>query len=398
MRYNATMNRVDYNPADRKLVILSAVALSAVGAMFYNLLPLFLGVSQDYREMSDRDAGLLSSMYFAGHTLTTITAFFWIRLLNWRAVASVALTVGSLALLMAGFSTSQGLLMLCIFIAGGAFSAVYGIGTTMLADTSNPARWYGLKISTEATLGAILVLLLPEFLIARYGFMGMMTGMVLAVILLAPMLAWLPGTGNKHPNHQRGKTEAKPRFRLAIWSGLFAAMAFMFSATLVWTFLERMASAADFEFAMVGGVLSLTLVFAVLGSLVAVALGGRFGSSKPLGVATAIFLISLIFLSGSSSLMAYAIGACMLTFAIGLGLTYVVTIVAELDIDGRYVVLTVPAIGVGVMIAPATGGLLLAPGGFSAIFVVAGMTVVLSWLASYFALRKGEVQGGEHRI
>jgi predicted MFS family arabinose efflux permease len=88
----------------------------------------------------------------------------------------------------------------------------------------------------------------------------------------------------------------------------------------------------------------------------------------------------------------------MLTFAIGLGVTYVVTIVAELDIDGRYVVLTVPAIGIGVMIAPAVGGLLLASGGFSAIFVVGGMTVVLSWLAGYFALRKGEVQGDEHRI
>ncbi|MDX2481962.1 MAG: hypothetical protein QNK24_16695 [Desulfuromusa sp.] len=392
------MNRVDYNSADRKLVILSAVVLSAMGAMFYNLLPLFLGVSQDYREMSDRGAGLLGSMYFAGHTLTTITAFFWIRLLNWRVVTSAALTVGSLALLMAGFSESQGLLMLCIFVAGGAFSAVYGIGTTVLADTSNPARWYGLKISAEATLGAILILLLPELLISRYGFMGMMSGMVLAIILLAPMLAWLPGTGNKHPHHQREKIEVKPHFRLAMWSGLFAAMAFMFSATLVWTFLERMASAADFEFAIVSRVLSLTLIFAVLGSLVAVVLGERFGSSRPLGVATALFLISLVFLSGSTSLMAYAIGACMLTFAIGLGLTYLITIVAELDLDGRYVVLTVPAIGVGVMIAPAVGGLLLASGGFSAIFMVGGMTVVLSLMASYFALRTGEFQGDEHRI
>ena len=42
--------------------------------------------------------------------------------------------------------------------------------------------------------------------------------------------------------------------------------------------------------------------------------------------------------------------------AIGLGITYVITIVADLDMDGRYVVLTVPAIGIGVMIAPAIGG------------------------------------------
>ena len=44
------MGRISLNPMDRKLVILSAVALSALGALFYNLLPLFLGVAQEYRK------------------------------------------------------------------------------------------------------------------------------------------------------------------------------------------------------------------------------------------------------------------------------------------------------------------------------------------------------------
>lgn len=385
------MENTRTNPMDRKRVILSAVALSALGAMFYNLLPMFLGVAQDDRGLDNQSIGILSSLFFAGYTLTTSMAFFWIRRLNWRVATLAALTIGSLALLLAGYSQSHGVLKLCIFIAGGSFSAVYGIGTTALGDTSNPARWFGLKISAEAMLGAILLFLLPGSLISRFGFMGMMTGMVLAVVLLAPLLTWLPSAGNKHQDHNDTQTVITPQLRIAIWIALFAVLAFIFSATMIWAFVERMANSAGFESVRVGRILSLTLVFAMLGSLAAVVMGDRFGSGKPLGAATMIFILALVWLSSTTSLLNYAIGACLLTLAIGLGITYVITIVADLDLDGRYVVLTVPAIGTGVMIAPAVGGLLTASQEFSSIFVVGGITVVLSLLAGLFALHKGEL-------
>ena len=375
---------------DRKLVILSAVALSALGALFYNLLPLFLGVAQDYRDLDNRSIGLLSSMFFAGYTLTTSTAFFWIRRINWKMVTWTALVIGSIALLLAGYSQSHGLLMLCIFIAGGAFSTVYGIGATALGDTSNPARWYGLKISAEAMLGAVGLFVLPGTLIASYGFMGMMAGMVLAVVLLAPALSWLPARGHSQLERDGiGKPVPTTQSKLAVWVGLFAVTLFIFSATMIWAFVERLASTAGFEPVLVGKILSLTLLFAVLGSLLAMVLGDRFGSGKPFAAATFIFLIALAWLSQTTTVTDYAIGACLLTLAIGLGITYVITIVADLDLDGRYVVLTVPAIGVGVMSAPAIGGLLTASQEYSAIFVVGSVTVILSLLAGLFALRKG---------
>ena len=46
---------------DSKWVILSALVLSALGALFYNLLPMFLGVAQDYRELDNKSISLLSS-------------------------------------------------------------------------------------------------------------------------------------------------------------------------------------------------------------------------------------------------------------------------------------------------------------------------------------------------
>ena len=383
------MNRINNNPMDRKQVILSAVVLSALGALFYNLLPMFLGVAQDYRELDNQSIGLLSSMFFAGYTLTTSTAFFWIRRINWKTITWIALLIGSLALVLAGYSQSRGLLMLCIFIAGGAFSTVYGIGATALGDTSNPARWYGLKISAEAMLGAVLLFVLPGTLISSYGFMGMMAGMVLAVVILAPALIWLPAGGHTQLEQDGTRKTLPKQSKLAVWVGLCAVTLFIFSATMIWAFVERLASTAGFEPVLVGKILSLTLLFAVLGSLLAVVLGDRFGSGKPFAAAIIVFLIALAWLSTTATISDYAIGACLLTLAIGLGITYVITIVADLDMDGRYVVLTVPAIGIGVMTAPAIGGLLTASQEYSAIFVVGATTVLLSLLAGLFALKKG---------
>ena len=383
------MKSTSSNPLDQKLVILSAVALSALGAMFYNLLPMFLGVAQDYRELDNQGIGILSSMFFAGYTLTTSTAYFWIRRVNWRKFTFFSLAVGSLALLFAGYSQNHSVLMLCIFIAGGAFSTVYGISATALGDTSNPARWYGVKISAEAMLGVILLFLLPGTLISSYGFMGMMIGMVLAVVLLAPALSWLPRSGSKQPEQIDGNKHIPSQLRMAVWIGLFAVTAFIFSATMIWAFVERMASIAGFEPVLVGKILSLTLVFAVLGSLAAAVMGNRFGSGKPFAAATIIFLLAIAWLSSTTTLVNYAIGACLLTLAVGLGITYVITIVADLDSDGRYVVLTVPAIGIGVMVAPTVGGMLTASRDFSAIFVIGGITVILSLLAGLLALHKG---------
>lgn len=383
------MNSLNNNPMDRKLVIMSAVFLSAIGAMFYNLLPMFLGVAQDYRELDNQSIGLLSSMFFAGYTLTTSTAFFWIRRVNWKIVTLLALIIGSMALILAGFSRSFTVLMICIFIAGGAFSTVYGIGATALGDTGNPARWFGLKISAEAMLGAVLLFLLPGTLISSFGFKGMMIGMVVAVLVLAPVLSWLPETGHTGHEQEDGGADIAPGLQVAIWIALFAVTVFLFSATMIWAFVERLASTAGFEPVLVGKVLSLTLVFAVIGSMAAVVIGDRFGSGKPLAAATVLFLLALGLLSGTTTVTDYAIGACLLTTAIGLGITYVITIVADLDMDGRYVVLTVPAIGIGEMTAPAVGGMLTASQDYSTILMVGGGSVVLSLAAGMFALARG---------
>jgi hypothetical protein len=52
---------------DRARVIVPALAISAIGALFYNLLPLYLGTAQDDRGLGNQEIGFLTAAFFLGY-------------------------------------------------------------------------------------------------------------------------------------------------------------------------------------------------------------------------------------------------------------------------------------------------------------------------------------------
>jgi MFS family permease len=219
-----------------------------------------------------------------------------------------------------------------------------------------------------------------------------MVGMTAALLILTPLLKWLPNsgrrTGNRSPQHF---PPVGARLRASIGLSVAAVMMFLYGITMIWAFVERMANDAGFNPVTTGNVLSLTLLFAVSGSLLAMWLGGRFGATKPLAVACLMLLFSLGLLGSVETITDYTIAASLFSLAFGLGVPCVVTVTADLDIDGRYVVLTVPAMGFGVMIAPASAGFLISAYGHAGVLWGGGLAVsaalVLVILAQSLGLR-----------
>lgn len=359
--------------------ILAALSLSAMGALFYNMLPLYLGIAQDFRQLDTRATGMISGAFFLGYNVVTISAFFWIRKVNWRHVSMFSAPVAAAALYAGSQIESYAVLLGSTMIAGGAFSAIYGVGTTAVGDTSNPSRWYGVKIASEAGLGAILFLILPGTLIANRGFEGLVLGMVIAMVLLIPLTLALPATGDKSGEEEYSQAKGEHSgAHLHIWLALAGTLLFFSGQTTVWAFVERLGTAGGFDSATVGQLLSATLFFAVGGSLTSAALGFRFGNVLPFATGCGIFFIALLLLTQADEFTFYAAGACVVTFSFGMALPFVVARVAELDVGGRYVVLTVPAIGIGAMLGPPIAGALAAEGSLTSILTFSGSTVFLA--------------------
>ena len=369
---------IQKNAMDAGTIVVAGIIASAIGALFYNVLPIYLGTAQDFRGLDNRSIGFLSSAFFFGYNVATISAFFWIRRFSWSLIVGITAPIAALSLAAGTVVSSYALLLLTVAVAGGAFATIYGIGTTVLGDTSNPARWFGVKIAAEALLGAILLLVLPATTIAWWGFNGTVVGVIVAMVFLAPFLFWIPAGGFKgHYDDDASQTAGDPQTPY-IWGALLATLVFFAGASAIWAFIERIGAHSDFETEALGVLLSITLVFALVGSLLAAALGGRFGNVKPFVAGALLALVAMTLLNAHQSFIVYAIGACLQTFVIGLLLPFAITEVADLDIDGRYVVLTVPAIGIGAMAGPGIAGVLSQSGDFAPLLVFVAATAVVS--------------------
>jgi predicted MFS family arabinose efflux permease len=376
------------NSMDAATVIVAALIAAAIGALFYNVLPLYVGSAQDYRGLSNREIGFLSAAFFLGYNVVTITAFFWIRRVSWALIVAIATPLAAISLYGGTLVESYSALIVLIVVSGGAFAVLYGVGTTILGDTSNPARWYGVKIAAEALPGVILLLLLPSTAIARWGFNGAVIGIIIAMIFMCPLLFWIPVRGNKGAGAEvAGIDVSKVALPQSphIWGTLAATLLFFTGASAMWAFVERIGAKGGFDSTQVGVLLSVTLVFAVIGSLLAAVLGGRFGNIKPFAAGALLFIASLYLLDGPSQFMLYAIGACLLTFAFGFMLPIAVTEIAELDRDGRFIILSVPAIGIGAMTGPAIAGVLSQSGSFERLLAFGAVAMIVSTFLIAFA-------------
>ena len=369
---------------DRPTSILSGCLLSALGAMLYNILPLFLGVVQDARGYSDQQLGFLTSAYFVGFALITFSAFFWIRKVNWRitSLAMGLLTVAGLA--VTTLTETYAAFVLCVMFIGTCTSALYAIGTAQLGDTLKAARNYGYKIGGEAALGAVLVFALPALVLGRWGFAGMMVAITITALFLTLSALWMPACGIKG----EAATEDGPSASLlggvaaqrAIGLCLVGIFIYFGGMSALWAFLERLGADAGHPADAIGLVLSLALIGAGAGSFLAAGIGDRYRVLSPLLVAMIISLSAVSLLAFVDGFTFYLVGACLFTLSFGFALPFMVTAVSILDDSGRFVVLTAPALALGGIAGPAIAGWLASGGGFQGVMVYTSLAVTVAML------------------
>jgi predicted MFS family arabinose efflux permease len=210
-------------------------------------------------------------------------------------------------------------------------------------------------------------------------------GLIIVMVFMSPFLFWTPAHGVKSPESEvlpidvpEPAASGRPAQTPFIWGAILATLVFFAGASAIWAFIERIGAQVGHDPSAVGVLLAVTLVFAVIGSLVAAVLGGRFGNVRPFIAGAGVFLAALVALGESQSFSLYAMGACAVTFAIGYMLPIAVTEIADLDTDGRYVVLSVPAIGVGAMTGPGIAGVLTQSGNYAPMLIFGAMTIVIA--------------------
>ena len=369
-----------------KLSLLWAVvATSMISMLFYNVIPLYVGSLQDSLGFSHQELGLIVGAFFLGFNITSTSAYFWVRKASPRyiSIAIVILTIALLLLstLLNSFSSQ----MINIVFIGGASGALSAITATILGDVKNASRWFGIKVSMEALMGAILLLVLPVTLIPNFGFTGMVYGMAAIILLLSPAVFFL--MRQRLPKVEGSAVSTADKVisydvaassKWSVWLALLGFLFFSSGTAAIWTFVERLAVNNGFEPASIGLLLSVALFFAVIGSAITGWVGNRFGDFQPYFADALLVIAGVIALAATSNFAAFMVGACvyMMGWAGGTGYSY--AIVAKADPNGRHIALAMPAQGIGFMFGPAIGGYLYSNESALPLLMMTLISVVIS--------------------
>lgn len=358
---------------DQPSAIVAAVCISVIAVAAFLVLPVFVGAAATDLGLSERQLGFLASGIMMGSALSSILAVAWIRRVDWVTAGYAAiglLLAGHLgSLFVAGFP----LLLLCQCLAGLGGGAAYSLALTALSDSAHPDRCFGFSIAAQVSFQVLGMLTLPT-IIAHYGLDGVLAILAGLAFLGLVLLRCLPRVGAHRGYVPIGDALFRPR----VLAALFGCFFFFFNVGTVWTYVERMAVAAQFESAFIGMALAAGVMLGIPGALLAAWCSDRFGRVAPLAIGAAGTVTALVLLRAGMTHPDYLVAVALYNFCWNFSLAFQYAAVNAADDSGRSVAAAPAFHGAGGAAGPAAAAFLVSSESFMAVNMLAAAAVVLS--------------------
>lgn len=231
---------------------------------------------------------------------------------------------------------------------------LYPISLTLVSDMEHTERVYAIKLAVEQLVPAGLLLLISAgvFVFMAEGLKGSLAAIFLALVFCLVASVAMPPAGNEKTGAQHAGGEG-------ILAGVvvLAALGLNFAGFAgLWVFMERIAVEQGFDSQFINLWLAVGLITSGVGPMIAAFLSDKFGRIRPLLFSTATALASMTFLGGEISKASYALALTLLPLTYYFGLSYVFSIVATADTNGRIAGLMSFALAVGSAAGPALFG------------------------------------------
>lgn len=372
-------------PVDSIAVYVGAGLISGCGALFFNVMPVFVGALADSFAATTAQLGDLVVAFNVGFTAAAVTAIFWAPAARYRVASRIAVSVIVLTLVLMSRAQSLHLIAALLAILGIAMGSLYSIVLAILASSRQPDRAFGVKLGLETLPGTLLLFLLPAVVAPRWGFDGVVLAMAMGAALLGFATILLPRGWSE--TAARGSTR---RFSFD-WrpATAFASSLFFFTGVAAsWAFLELLADRKHLSAQSVGTILSIGFVLSGVGGFAAAAISRRFGVLAPMICIAIVNWAGLWALGGSSDIIGYAFGSCAFLFTVNFALAYTFGLTADVDTGGGFVVLSAAALSVGAIIGPGVGGRLVESGGFGTLLAFSAVCTLMS-LICHVAVASG---------
>ena len=351
-----------------------ALCLSVIGVLMFKVLPLVVGAAADYLHLGASDLGLLASSDLVGITIASVVGPWWVRRVDWRIAAWVALGLVAIGNAASALPLPLGALLAVRLVTGLGEGMASGLALVILSDTRHPDRSFALAVAAPILVGLGAFQLIPP-LAQRFGYGGLVMALAALAVLFAMLVPLLPARGR--PQALAGGNPGGQR--ALVMAALGAAFVYHVGLGAIWAFIERVGRGAGLSAELVGRTLGVAVMFGLAGSLLATLIGVRFGRLWPIAAAVTGQCVALTLLAEPIGAARFALAACAFQFLWLLSVPYQLGIIAAADQGGRIFVLALAFQAGGVAVGPVVAGFLLGgPGGFTPVRIFTACSLALS--------------------
>ncbi|MBU1437065.1 MAG: MFS transporter [Gammaproteobacteria bacterium] len=361
-------------------VLLAFVAMS--GLSYINFLPGMVNALAGGIGFSDSEAGQIVALNGYGGLLGSTIAIFLVRRIRWQpvVVASLSLLAG-LDIATAWLNDVRWMLG-WRFFAGAIGGLALGLAVAQLARLENPDRAFGALLFVQFSIGSLVMVLLPSLEVmtsahAVFHIMAFLSLLSLLVMLILPTrrlnsdtskLATATSVPLKHDDY----LHAVPL--------LFAIAGYQMAASAIWAYVGLIGIGAAITNANVNSFIAITGLLGLLGAVLPIWLGRRFGRLPWLMAGVALSATAAVLLNFSQQYQLYVLAMALLFFSWPAVQSYLLAVTAEIDNSGRLSTIATLVSSVGLATGPLLASVLLENNDFSKMLYSCAVIFGLSYL------------------
>lgn len=375
---------VDTRPAGGWSIVTIASALNVVGCAGFLILPALVQGAQQTLHMNDREVGVLSAVAMVGSVLSSLLATSWVRRLNWRAAARVAL-LGMLVSYGLSILFHQRLPFYLLQALAGFFAgSLYSLSLTILSDGEKPDRNFGIAIAAQVILQMSGLLLGPA-LLHRAGINSLLGLLAILSVLSLMLTVPLPTRGRAVSPIVKLNVLLRGSTTLA----LFGCFFYLMNATTFWTYIAIIAQRGGLGEQQIATGLAIGVTGGFVGALGASWVGTRIHRNWSLTIGAFTTIAAASMLIGPLPVVRFTLSCLLYNFAWNYSLTFQYAAVNDTNPSGHAVAMAPAFHTAGAAAGPAIAALMITPKDLAVVFWLVDAGVVASWTCFLIAARVG---------
>lgn len=353
--------------------------LATAGMYYVNIMPAVISGLIEGLGFSNREAGFVGSANVYGAAVGALLAVFVVGLIRWRPTATVLLTGLMLADAASMLIETPSWMIGVRFIDGLLGGMLVGVAFAVIARTREADRTFGVLLAVQFGLGGLGVMLLPP-LVPQFGTQALFAALFAfsaVTLVMLPFASAYPAPVPVAPGTGRAPVAVRP-----VALTLLAVFLFQAANMALFAYIIGLGRHYGLDDTFINPTLGAAGWVGIVGALLVVTLGLRFGRTIPLLVAMTLTIAGTWALLFSDSRAIFFIANCGTGITWAFVVPYLFGMCAEYDRAGRWAAVGGFASKLGLASGPLGGALLLGDGDYEQLVLAAMALLTLSMAAA----------------